>query len=177
MHRVGAPLRRESTGGRKAGGGRARRRRAAAAAAVAALTGLAACAGPGGPGGLRDPAAWRAASSAVHAGVDLYEAGDTVLAARRFAEAAEGAHRAGDWSLERRATAAECMAWLQARELASLDGCSRRLEGLQRRARRTDPGVNTLIAVGAVAGARPMPRLRIPIAVRPFVAAANRESL
>ena len=177
MSRVGAPLRLGSTGGMNAGGARVRRPGAATAAAVAALTASLACAGAGGPIGGSDPAAAIEARSGVRMGVDLYESGEFAMAARRFADAANAAYRAADGSLEGRATAAECVAWLRARELAALAECSHRLERLQRRTRRSDPGVNTLIAVGAVAGERPLPRLRIPNGVRPLIVDASKESL
>ena len=38
-----------------------------------------------------------------------------------------------------------------------------------------DPGVNTLIALGAIAGQRPVPPLRIPRDVQPLLRAASRE--
>ncbi len=99
-----------------------------------------------------------------------------MLAARRFADAAKQAAPVNARELERRATSAECVSWLRARELNALTECAGRLERLQRRARRADPGVNTLVAVGALAGGRPLPRLRIPNGVRPLLVAAGKEA-
>ena len=62
------------------------------------------------------------------------------------------------------------------RRLAELARCSERLEPLQRRARRSDLGVNTLIAFGAIAGQRPLPPFKIPNAVRPLVRASAAEN-
>ena len=77
--------------------------------------------------------------------------------------------------MERKTTTAECAAWLRARQLSELDSCGRRLEALHRRERRSDPGLNTLIAMGAVAGQRPLPPFRVPSAVHPIVRAAAQE--
>ncbi|MEN8183699.1 MAG: hypothetical protein ABFS46_14315 [Myxococcota bacterium] len=153
-------------------GGRTRGRRpprtaAAAAVAVLALLGCATARVPEG--------ATRAARSSTLAGLDLYAAGEFVLAGERFARAAEQATRAGDRRLARKAVTGECLAWLHARRLADLASCTQRLERLQRRARRPDPAVNALVAFGAIAGARPLPPLRIPRSVRPLVRAAAEE--
>ena len=51
-----------------------------------------------------------------------------------------------------------------------------RLEFLQRESRHSDPGVNALIALGAVAADRPLPPLKLPHAVGPIVRAATEES-
>ena len=124
---------------------------------------------------VRDPDASRAARRSAEAAIDLYEAGEFVLAAERFAQAARRASSAREESLERKSVTGECLAWLHARRLPELAGCTRRLEALQRRARRPDPAVNTLVALGAVAGRRALPPLRIPPSVRPLVQAAARE--
>jgi hypothetical protein len=158
-------------GGQRTG---ARRRRAwaAAAGAVAALCVLAACAAPPPP--TRAQAA--AVRADVDAGLDLYELREFSLAAQRFHSAAAGAHRFGDETTERNATIAECTSWLRAAANGNFAACSQRLERLQARTRRPDPGVNTLIALGAVAGGRPIPPYRIPSAVRPVVLEAAKES-
>jgi hypothetical protein len=148
-----------------------RRHGVAIAAAVATLAPLAGCQTPAAP----DPAQARLVQASVDAGLNLYEAGDYVLAARRFQEAAEGARRCGDLPMERKATTAECAAWLRARRLGELSSCSERLEGLQRKGRRSDPGLNTLLAMGAVAGGRPLPPFRVPSAVHPIVRATAKE--
>lgn len=139
--------------------------------AVAALTALVACATAGAPGPF--PAERMRAS--LDAGLDLYDAGDFVLAARRFREAAARADSLEAPELGRKATAGECVAWLRARQLDELAECSQRLERRQRRARRSDPGVNTLVALGAVAGGRPLPTLRVPGSVRPLIEESARE--
>jgi hypothetical protein len=105
----------------------------------------------------------------VRSGLALYESRDFVLAAHRFREAAAGANSCGDLTMERRATTGECTAWLRARRLSELSACSLRLEALHRRERRSDPALNTLLAMGAVAGHRPLPPFRVPSAVHPIV--------
>ena len=49
------------------------------------------------------------------------------------------------------------------------------LETLHRKEHRADPGLNTLLAMGAVAGGRPIPPFRVPAAVHPMVRAAAKE--
>jgi hypothetical protein len=148
-----------------------RRHGVAIAAAVAILAPLVSCQTPTPP----DPALALRVRASVDAGLNLYEAGDYVLAARRFQEAAQGARRCGDLPMERKTTAAECTAWLRARRLGELAACSERLETLQRKGRRSDPGLNTLLAMGAVAGGRPLPPFRVPSAVHPIVRASAKE--
>jgi hypothetical protein len=143
-------------------------RRTLALLASAAL-GLSACSG------VRDPDASRAARGTAEAALDLYEAGEFILAAERFSRASMQAAYAREGTLERNSVTGECLSWLHARRLQELAECTRRLEALQRRARRPDPGVNTLVGLGAVAGHRPLPPLRIPTSVRPMVKAAARE--
>ena len=41
---------------------------------------------------------------------------------------------------------------------------------------RSDGGVNTLIAMGAIAGGRPLPALRVPHSVRPLLASPEKEN-
>ena len=77
--------------------------------------------------------------------------------------------------MERKTTTAECAAWLRARRLGELAGCTERLEALQRKGRRSDPGLNTLLAMGAVAGGRPLPPFRVPSAVHPILRASAKE--
>jgi hypothetical protein len=149
-----------------------RRWGAATAAAVAALVSFA-CQSP--PTRTLAPAEARRVEENVRSGLVLYESGDFVLAARRFREAGRGARGFGDLTLERKATTAECTAWLRARRLRDVSECTLRLEGLHRRERRADPGLNTLLAMGAVAGGRPIPPFRVPTAVHPIVRAAVKE--
>jgi hypothetical protein len=132
---------------------------------AAALTACATASAPG-PERARARAELR---SSLHTGLDLYDGGEFVLAGRRFSDAADRAAILGEDELERRATTAECTCWLRGRRLAELSECSRRLERLQRHARGPDPGVNTLIALGAIAGGRPLPPLKLPRAVAPLL--------
>ncbi len=162
---AGALLRSSSLGGRSPGAV-ARRARVAVVCAAAALLALAGCAttatrAPLPPG--------------VAAGLALHDAGDYALAARRFREAADEARRLRDLEIERRIRAAECTAWLHARSLREFDRCTLRLDTLRRQASRPDPGVNTLIALGAIAGARPLPPYRLPAEVRGTLRAAAGE--
>lgn len=178
MRRVGWPLRRISFGGRSAGGGAARRHRAATAAAVAALIAVvgitAGCETV--TTSVQTPSLLARAHANVAAGLDLYEAAEFAVAADRFHSAAAQARAARDRTLEKKAVTAECTARLRARALADLAECTSRLERLQRRARRSEPGVNTLVALGAIAGQRPLPTLRIPNTVQSLVQAAAVES-
>ena len=174
MELAGTSLRWFSTGGRNSGGAVQRRRRAAIAVAVAALvTVLAACQStPNPPPDLNEA---RRVRADIEGGLNLYDAGDFVLAAHRFHAAAQGAERCGSLSMERRATQAECTAWLRARRLGEFSECTGRLEVLHREEQRADPGLNTLLAMGAVAGGRPIPPFRVPAAVHPMVRAAAKE--
>ena len=175
MERAGTPLRRTSTGGRSATGAALRWRRAAVVAAVAALIPLLACESLPRRGASVDPEAAAQVRANVDSGLLLYASGDYVIAAQRFREAAEGANRCGSLPMERKATTAECTAWLQARQLAELSACTERLEALHRRERRSDPGLNTLLAMGAVAGDRPILAFRVPPPVHPILRAAAKE--
>lgn len=147
---------------------RACRRHPGSLLAAACL--LAACAGAERRAESRELSA-RGLRAELEAGLDLYRAGELVPAALRFREAGEiaGALRAEETL--RRATAAECLAWLRARGVAELSECSLRLERLQQRTRHPDPALNTLVALGAVAGGRPLPALRVPGPVRPLIEA------
>jgi hypothetical protein len=111
----------------------------------------------------------------VEAGLELYEQGEYERAGARFREAVAVAEARGDRELELRATTAECTAWLAARRLAELAECGERLERQARRERRSDPGVNTLVAMAAIAGERPLPSLRTPAEVRSVLRQAVRE--
>jgi len=164
---VGAVLRHTSDGGKKRGEAGLRWRGAAAVGAAAALVSLTACHTP--PPVAPNPEEAREVRENVRSGLALYESHDFVLAAHRFNAAAAGARNCGDLAMERRATTGECTAWLRARRLDDLSGCTQRLEALHRRERRSDPGLNTLLAMGAVAGHRPLPPFRIPNAVHPIV--------
>ncbi len=132
-----------------------------------------ACAGARGAVEVPADSAYWAARASIDVGLELYASGELVLAAHRFENASHHASVSGDADLARRAVAAECMAWLRARDLPAFSDCSQRLEGLQREARHADPGVNTLIGLGAIAGDRPLPPLRIPHEVLPVVRAAR----
>jgi hypothetical protein len=170
MERVGQPLRLHSTGGRRTGEAALRRQGAATAVAVAAL--IAALAVAVGcetvPGTAPRASTAALARENVTAGLDLYESGEFVLAARRFHTASTQASSIRDRALEKKSVTGECTAWLRARRLGELSECTERLERLQRRERRSEPGVNTLIALGAIAGQRPLPSLRIPNTVQPL---------
>ena len=109
----------------------------------------------------------------AQAGLDLYAAGEFEMAAHRFGAAAAEARRCREPELERRARAAECTAWLRAGRPGRFAACTDRLETLQSRARVSDPGINTLIALGAIAGGRPLPPLRLPGEVRPVLRAVS----
>lgn len=180
MITVGGALRLDSTGGRRPGGA-GRRRGAATGCPVAALillaaaAGLAACQTPLATSTGEGAAAAAAFRSSIDAGLELYESREFPIAAEYFQHAAFHASRLGDRELERNAVVSECLAWMRARSLGELSDCSRRLEALQRRMRRSDPAVNTLIAFGAIAGGRPLPPLRIPNAVRPLVVTVSED--
>jgi len=177
MRAVGQPLRRISSGGRNTGEAPLRRHGAATVAAVAALIALLLVAV--GCETLPPPPASPAAAQAranVRAGLGLYEAGEYSLAARRFRTGAAQAEAARNRVLVKKAVTAECTSWLRGRQLAELAECAQRLERLQLRERRSDPGVNTLIAFGAIAGQRPLPDLRIPNTVQSLVRQAAVES-
>jgi len=168
---LGAALGETGFGGKQPDPALRRRRRVAAVtsfAAAATLTALAGCA-------TTAPGPLLAIDAELAAGLDLYASGEFDVAARRFSVAAGEARRDGRRELERQARAAECTAWLRARRIDRFSRCTDRLEELQRRARRSDPGVNTLFALGAIAGERPPPRLRIPRDVQPLLRAASGE--
>lgn len=152
----------------KWGPDRARRLRVTAAAVLAAAA-LGACAKPPAPDRIAEMHAQ------LDAGLALYGGGEYALAAPHFAGAARTASLIGDRESEARARAAECTAWLRARDLVGFSRCSEALGAAQRRLRRSDPGRNTLVALGAVAGRRPLPDLRLPDTVRPLLQEVARE--
>lgn len=179
MTSAGQPLRRNSTGGGRTNEANLRRHGAATVVAVAALmallVGAIGCESLPAPTSRSSSLAAQARSE-VRAGLDLYDSAEYLLAARRFRSGAVLAQRAGDRVLVKKAVAAECTSWLRGVHLAELSECSERLEKIQRRERRSDPGVNTLIALGAIAGQRPLPPLRIPNTVQTLVRQASEES-
>ena len=68
---------------------------------------------------------------------------------------------------------AECVSWLRARAVSELDACTLRLDVLHQRANRSERGIGTLLALGAIAGNRPPPPFRIPEDVRPVLRKAS----
>lgn len=166
-----------STRGGGTGSQGERRSRRGVAVALTALALLSGCSATRAPRETASTGAAESVRSNTRAGLSLYATGDYALAARRFEQAADEARRCGEPAVERRTRSAECTAWLRARRLPELARCSERLEALQRRAARSNPGVATLIALGAIAGDRPLPGLRMPPGVRPVVKAAAREGV
>jgi hypothetical protein len=108
------------------------------------------------------------------AGHRLYEEREYALAGRRFSEAAEYAHAHRQREPEKRATVAECVCWLRSRALPEFDDCTLRLDVLHQRANRSERGIGTLLALGAIAGERPAPPFRIPEDVSPVLRKAAR---
>jgi hypothetical protein len=170
MARVDTAHRLDSSRGRKTGGAASFRLGAAAVLTVAALFGCRTTAPIESLGAMR-----ARMNTSVASGFDLYDGGEYILAARRFHAAADLAIVLDDDASRRRATAGECVSWLRARMLAELADCGRRLEELQSQQRRPDPGVNTLIALGSIAGGHPLPALRLPVAVAPLIRASAEE--
>ena len=178
MRRVGRPLRRISIGGRNSNEVAPSRHGAATAAAVVALiallVGVAGCETVVTPE-PRPGVSVAQARASVRSGLGLYESAEYTLAARSFHAGAYQAREAGDFVLEKKAITAECTSWLRGRQIAELAECTQRLERIQRLDRRSEPGINTLIAFGAIAGERPLPQLRIPNTVQPLVRQAAEE--
>ena len=141
--------------------------RRGARALLAALLGLplalGACASAPPPSGEA------AAERSLQIGLGLYDAGEYARAGERFRESSTLFRAARARERWRDATAAECTAWLRARYLQQLDDCSQRLGALLRRDRRSDPGANTLVALGAVAGGRAVAANRIPREIAPIL--------
>jgi len=134
-----------------------------------------ACAAPKPPPG--DESARRAQLQlALETGEELYRSGEYVRAGERFRAAGDLANVLGQPTTARSATAAECTAWLLARCLPELGDCTQRLEWFVRRERSSDPGVNTLLALGAVAGRRSLPSHQMPSAVQELLRATAAEA-
>lgn len=169
MRDVSAALRRAITGGTQSAGGFRRWLGVAVAAAAAALFSCATGAPP-----PSDGSALRL-ERAVAAGLDLYEAREFAVAAERFHEAAREARAIRDDETLKTAVTAECTSWLRARHMSEFAGCTEVLAKLHRRSRRPDPGIGTLLALGAVAGGRPAPPYHVPAEVAPLVRAAAEE--
>lgn len=132
-----------------------------------------ACATPPAPAYQRSQlAALHELQSDIDAALELYESGEFTVAARHFEAASVTAHSLRAARREKDALASACMSWLRARRLRELGDCTERLETLQRMHPRSEPGVNTLIALGAIAAGRPLPSLMIPRNVRPLVQAS-----
>ena len=110
-----------------------------------------------------------AGERALQIGLGLYDAGEYARAGERFRESGNLFRAARVRERWRDATAAECTAWLRAQYLRQLDDCSQRLGSLLRRDRRSDPGANTLVALGAVAGGRAVAANRIPREIAPIL--------
>lgn len=169
MRDVGAGLRRAIAGGTQFVGGLWRWHRVAVAVAAAALF---ACAN--GPPPRASGSALRL-EQAVTAGLDLYEAREFAVAAERFHDAAREAYALRDERAEKTALSAECTSWLRARRMLEFSACTERLTKRHRRSREPDPGVGTLLALGAIAGDRPEPPYRVPSEVASLIRAARRE--
>lgn len=169
MRDARAGFRRAITGGTQLVG--ALRRWHGVAVAGAAAT-LLACAGPPAPGAADARARLE---RSVAAGLDLYDAREFAVAAERFHDAAREAYGLGDHALEKTALSAECTSWLRAGRMADFGACTERLADRHRRSHQPDPGVGTLLALGAIAGDRPEPPYRVPSQVAPLVRAARRE--
>ena len=155
------------------------RRRVVGVIALLTLTslvsGLVGCATTSQSPLLLDPQEAARLRLSIEAGIELYEAGDYVLSAQRFRSAADRARKFQDAVVERRASTAECTAWLRAQRAGEFGTCTERLEVLHRRSRRSDPGLNALLVMGAVAGKRPIPPFRVPSAVRHDLRAIAKE--
>ena len=152
MPDVGAGLRPASIGGASSVGVCRRSQRVAIVMAVATL--FACATGP-------PPGTQAAHAEAVRAGLDLYEGGEFVIAARRFEDASHEAGFLRDRQGEKRALAAACTSWLRARRLAEFARCTDGLEHMHRRANRAEPGLAALLALGAIAGERELPPFRV----------------
>jgi len=155
MRAVGTELRLAVNGGTGPGGGLRYWPRVAIAAAVATLF---ACAGPNPPGLSR-------MQRSLEAGLELYDTGEYTLAAARFGEASRQARTLRQPEAAKRALAASCVSWLRAGRRLRFAGCTERLEEMQRRARRAEPGIGALLALGAIAGERELPPYRVDPAV------------
>ena len=163
MDVVGVGARPETAGGTQWGERLRRWQGAAVACATAALVGCTSLQGPA-PEGARAEFARR-----MGAGHRLYQEGEYALAGRRFQEAADYAHGHRQTEPEKRATVAECVSWLRSRTISEFDECTQRLDALHQRARRSERGIGTLLAMGAIAGHRSPPAFRVPDDVVPVL--------
>lgn len=170
MRGVGAVRSRRSRGGTSAG--RLRRWQGVAVAGVAAT--LFACAAP--PPRAAGGAALRF-ERAIEAGLQLYEAREYAIAADRFREASIEARALRDRASEKDALTASCTSWLLAQRMQEFAECSDSLTQLHHKARKPDPGLGTLLAMGAIAGDRPAPPFRIPHEVAGLLRAAADEEI
>ncbi len=112
------------------------------------------------------PAAAGFVEREVEAGMGLYAGGNYLLAADRLRAAAEEAERCDQPEAAVRIRVGECTAWLRGGNLAAFRRCTRRLEALQRQLGRSEPGINTLLALGAIARGEALPPYRLPASVR-----------
>ncbi len=163
MDAVGVGTRPVTDGGTQPGEGVRRWQRVAVVCAAAALFACTSLHGPP-PEGARAEFARR-----MGAGHRLYTEAEYALAGRRFSEAAEYAHVHRQTDAEKRATVAECVCWLRSRAVSEFDECTIRLDVLHQRANRSERGIGTLLALGAIAGDRPPPPFRVPEDVSPVL--------
>lgn len=98
----------------------------------------------------------------LQTGVARYEAGDFEGAAEAFERAELRARTLRLTPLACEAHVSQCTSWLRAREPGELATCTQRFESFEGRKCARDPDVQTLIAMGAIAGGQPMPELRLP---------------
>ena len=169
MRDVGAGLRRAITGGTQSVGALRRWHGVAVVVATAALLACASAPAPQASGSAQR------LERAIAAGLGLYEAHEFAVAAERFHEAAREAYALRDEKVEKAALSAECASWLRARRMDEFAVCTERLTKRHRRSREPDPGVGTLLALGAIAGDRPAPPYRVPSEVAPLIRAARHE--
>ncbi len=139
-----------------------------AAAALYLLAGLAVFVGGGcaSTAPTAPPATARLIESEVSAGMRLYQGGDFALAASRLRAAADEAGRCGEPVTEANIRVGECTAWLRGSKVEEFRRCTARLEVLQGELGYSEPGVNTLLALGAIARGEALPPFRLPRAVR-----------
>lgn len=168
MSNVGAGHWLARIGGTEPAGAFRRWRGVATAAAVATLFACAHAPPPEIPSGSSERM-----DTAIRAGLDLYDSGEYELAARRFEDAGQEARKLRQPAIEKRALMAQCTSWLLARRNAEFGRCSDRLEHMHRRANRAEPGLGTLLALGAIADERRPPPFRIAPEVAPLLRATR----
>jgi len=136
----------------------------------------AACASPPPAGPDRKAVLGQQLERDLRGAGELYRSHEYVRAADSFARAADLARelRLGEFARDLRA--AECTSWLKARRLSEFAACGELLEAQTRAVPGSNPGVNTVAALGAVAGGRPLPPLRLPGPVQEAVRAAAQET-